>query len=54
MIFELNQIVQNFVTQKTSSSTLLFELSKTRQTEGYDVLDISLYLQLLYTKQLNQ
>ena len=30
------------------------ELSKTRESGGYDILDIPLYLQLLYTKQLNQ
>ena len=33
----------------------IFELSKTRETGCYDVLDIPpLYLQSLYTKQLNQ
>ena len=29
-------------------------MSKTRETGGYDILDIPLFLQLLYTKQLNQ
>ena len=29
-------------------------MSKTRESGGYDILDIPLYLQLLYTKQLNQ
>ena len=53
MISKLNRMVQNFVTPKSSSLTI-FELSKTRETGGYDILDITLYLQLLYTKQLNQ
>ena len=53
MISKLNRIVQNFVTPKSSSLTI-FELSKTRETGGDDILDIPLYLQLLYTKQLNQ
>ena len=53
MISKLNRMVQNFVTPKSSSLTI-FELSKTRETGGYDILDIPLYLQLLYTKQLNQ
>ena len=53
MISELNRIVQNFVTPKSSSLTI-FELSKTREIGGCDILDIPLYLQLLYTKQFNQ
>ena len=53
MIFKLNRIVVNFVTPKSSFLTIL-ELSKTRETGSYDILDISLYLQLLYTTQLNQ
>ena len=53
MISKLNRIVQNFVTPKPSSLTI-FHLSKTRESGGYDILDIPLYLQLLYTKQLNQ
>ena len=53
MISKLNRIVQNFVTPKSSSLTI-FELSKTRESGGYDILDMPLYLQLLYTKQLNQ
>ena len=53
MISKLNRIVQNFFTPKSSSLTI-FESIKTRETGGYDVLDIPLYLQLLYTKQLNQ
>ena len=32
----------------------MFELSKTQETGGYDILDIPSYLQLLYTKQPNQ
>ena len=53
MIFKLTRIALNFVTPKSSSLTT-FELSKTREIGGYDILDISLYLQLLYTQQLNQ
>ena len=53
MISKLNRIVQNFVTPK-SSFLIIFEWSKTRESGGYDILDIPLYLQLLYTKQLNQ
>ena len=44
---------KNFVTPKSSSLTI-FELNKTRETVGYDTLDIPLYFQLLYTKQLIQ
>ena len=53
MISKLNRIAQNFVTPKSSSLTI-FELSKTRESGGYDKLDMPLHLQLLYTKQLNQ
>ena len=53
MISTLNRSVQNFVPSKSSSLTI-FELSKTRETGGYDILGIPLYLQLLYTKQLYQ
>ena len=53
MISKLNRIVENFITPKYSSLAI-FELSKTRETGGYDIRNISLYLQLLYTKQLNQ
>ena len=44
-------MVLNFVTPKSFSLTI-FELSKTQEIGGYDILDISSYLQLLYTKQL--
>ena len=53
MTFKLNRIVLNFVTSKSSSLTI-FELSKTKETGGYYILHIFLYLQLLYVKQLNQ
>ena len=52
-IFTLNQIALNFVPLKFFS-LIKIELSNTRETVSYDVLGISLYLQLLFTKPLYQ
>ena len=46
----LNRFVLNYVLPKSCSLTI-YELSKSRDCGGYDILDILLFLQLLYVKQ---
>ena len=50
MINWLNSIVLNYVFPKSCFLTI-YELSKSRHSRGYDILDISLFLELLYVKQ---
>ena len=46
MINRLNRIVLNYVLPKSCSLTI-YELSKSRDSGGYDILDIPLFLELL-------
>ena len=50
MINRLNRIVLNHVLPKYCSLTI-YELSKYRDSGGYDILDIPLFSELLYVKQ---
>ena len=50
MINRLNRIVLDYVLSKSCSLTI-YELSKSRDSGGYDILDIPLILELLYLKQ---
>ena len=50
MINRLNRIVLNYVFPKSCSLTI-YELSKSRDSGWYDILDIPLFLELLYVKQ---
>ena len=50
MIYRLNRIVLNQVLP-TSRSLTIYELSKSRDSGGYDILDIPLFLERLYVKQ---
>ena len=50
MINRLIRIVLNYVFPKSSSLTI-YELRKPRDSGGYDTLDIPLFLELLYVKQ---
>ena len=50
MINRLNRIELNYVLLK-SCSLIIYELSESRYSGGYDTLDIPLFLELLYVKQ---
>ena len=50
MTNRLKRIVLNYVLPKSCSLTI-YELSKSRDSGGYDILDIPLFLELLYVKQ---
>ena len=52
---KLNRIVLNYTSITPKSCFLtIFEYSKTRETGVYDIIDIPLYFQSLYIKQLSQ
>ena len=50
MINRLYRIVLNYVLPKSCSLTI-YELNKSQDSGGYDILDIPLFLELLYVKQ---